>query len=279
MDRFEKSVICVGALTSFFGVFLASAVSIALPDIGAEFGMTDVAQNYVTLTFLLAVAALTIPAGFVSGKFGVRKMMCFGIAVYVISSIVAIFSISQEMFIACRLFQGLGCAFLDVGSIALVTCAFEPEVRGKALGLTVVGAYLATSLAAPLGGFLNTMWGWRSIFCFGVPFLAICLILLVTVINKEWSEYANIPIDIKGCVLYVIGIVLAIFGFTMLTEPFGLIVMIIGILLIVVFILVELRVKFPAFDVRLFKNPKFASANFAALSGYLATMAITTIIN
>ena len=44
MDRFEKSVICVGALTSFFGVFLASAVSIALPDIGAEFGMTDVAQ-------------------------------------------------------------------------------------------------------------------------------------------------------------------------------------------------------------------------------------------
>lgn len=52
-----------------------------------------------------------------------------------------------------------------------------------------------------------------------------------------------------------------------------------GVIIIALFVLVELRQKYPVFDVKFFKNSKFSSANFAALCAYLATFAVTTIVN
>ena len=279
MDSFEKMVLFVAALTSFFAVFLAGAVMIIVPTLATEFGMNDIVQNYVSVIFLLAVAAVTVPAGQISGKYGIKRTMLIGIIIFIISSIVCIFSVSQYMFLACRVFQGIGAGFINVAAVAMVVSAFKPEERGQALGLTVVGVFLATSLSSPIGGFLNTLLGWRSIFYISIPFLIICMALLAVKIDKEWAEFADYPVDLKGCILYAVGIVLFIIGFTMLNQLIGVILTVVGLILIAVFVITELKVKYPVFNVRLFKNPKFASANFAALSGYLATMAITTIIN
>lgn len=279
MNAFEKYVLVIAALTSFFTVFLSSAVMISVPSLAAEYGMSNIVQNWVTMLFFLAVAAVTVPAGQISGKFGLKKTMVFGMALYIISSIVCVFSVSQEMFLICRIFQGVGAGFLNVASMAMVVSAFKPQDRGQAIGLTVVGVYLATSLSPVIGGFLNFSLGWRSIFYFTLPFLFLCLGLLIAKINKEWVTFKDAKIDTKGSVLYSIGIVLFIFGFTMLNEPLGIALTVIGLVLIAIFIMVELKVKVPVFDVRLFKNSKFSSANFAAVCAYLATFAIVTIIN
>lgn len=279
MNSLEKYVLFIAAVTSFFAVFLSSAVMISVPSLAVEFGMSNIVQNWVTMLFFLAVAAVTVPAGQLSGRFGLKKTMIFGMVLYIVSSIVCVFSISQEMFLICRIFQGAGSGFLNVAAMAMVVSAFKPQDRGQAIGLTVIGVYLATSLSPVIGGFLNFSIGWRSIFYFTLPFLFICLALLVTKINKEWITFKDAPIDIKGSILYSIGIVLFIFGFTMLNEPLGIALTVIGLILIAIFVMVELKIKVPVFNVRLFKNTKFSSANFAAICAYLATMAIVTIIN
>lgn len=279
MNKLEKYVLVIAAVTSFFTVFLSSAVMISVPSLALEFGMSNIVQNWVTMLFFLSVAAVTVPAGQISGKFGLKNTMIFGMILYILSSVVCVFSISQDMFLICRIFQGIGAGFLNVAAMAMVVSAFKPQDRGEAIGFTVVGVYLATSLSPVIGGFLNFSLGWRSIFYFTIPFLLICLALLITQINKEWKTFENEPIDIKGSVLYSMGIVFFIFGFTMLNKPSGLTVTILGLILIAIFVLVELKVKMPVFNVKLFKNTKFASANFAALCAYLATFAIVTIVN
>ena len=277
--KLEKIVLIVATLTSFFTVFLSSAVMVAVPSLASEFGMSNIIQNWVTMLFFLAVAIFTIPAGQLSGKFGLKKSMVFGSAVYILSSIVAVFSINSEMFLICRLIQGIGVSFLNVASMAMVVSAFSPQERGKAIGINVTGVYLATSTSPVIGGFLNFQFGWRSIFLTSVPFLILILVLLISQIKEEWITMGEFPIDWKGCIVYSLGILLFIYGFTRLDESIGIILTVVGIIVLGLFVALELREKYPVFDVKFFKNPKFSSANFAALTAYLATFAVTTIVN
>ena len=193
--KLKNIVLIVATLTSFFAVFLSSAVMVAVPSLASEFGMSNIVQNWVTMLFFLAVAIFTIPAGQLSAKFGLKKSMVFGTAVYIISSIVAIFSINSEMFLLCRLVQGIGVSFLNVASMAMVVSAFDPQERGKAIGINVTGVYLATSTSPVIGGFLNFQFGWRSIFLTSVPFLVLILILLIVEVKEEWATMADVPID------------------------------------------------------------------------------------
>ena len=277
--KLEKIVLIVATLTSFFTVFLSSAVMVAVPSLASEFGMSNIIQNWVTMLFFLAVAIFTIPAGQLSGKFGLKKSMVFGSAVYILSSIVAVFSINSEMFLICRLIQGIGVSFLNVASMAMVVSAFSPQERGKAIGINVTGVYLATSTSPVIGGFLNFQFGWRSIFLTSVPFLILILVLLISQIKEEWITMGEVPIYWKGCIVYSLGILLFIYGFTRLDESIGIILTVVGIIVLGLFVALELREKYPVFDVKFFKNPKFSSANFAALTAYLATFAVTTIVN
>ena len=277
--KLEKIVLIVATLTSFFTVFLSSAVMVAVPSLASEFGMSNIIQNWVTMLFFLAVAIFTIPAGQLSGKFGLKKSMVFGSAVYILSSIVAVFSINSELVLICRLIQGIGVSFLNVASMAMVVSAFSPQERGKAIGINVTGVYLATSTSPVIGGFLNFQFGWRSIFLTSVPFLILILVLLISQIKEEWITMGEVPIDWKGCIVYSLGILLFIYGFTRLDESIGIILTVVGIIVLGLFVALELREKYPVFDVKFFKNPKFSSANFAALTAYLATFAVTTIVN
>ena len=197
--KLENIVLIVATLTSFFTVFLSSAVMVAVPSIALEFGMSNIVQNWVTMLLFLVVAIFTIPAGQLSGKFGLKKSMVLGSALFIISSIVAIFSISSEMFLICRVFQGIGVAFLNVASMAMVVSAFSPQKRGQAIGINVTGVYLATSTSPVIGGFLNFQFGWRSIFWVTVPFLILILGLLITQIDKEWITMADVDLDWRKC--------------------------------------------------------------------------------
>ena len=168
---FEKIVIFVSFITSFFAVFLSNGIVIGVPAIAREFAMNNVIQNWVPTIFFLVVAVFTVPAGQISGKFGVKKSLICGLILYLIASIGAVFAFSTESFLFCRVLQGAGVAFVNVSAMAMVVQAVRPENRGKAVGFTVTGVYLATSLSPVICGFLVYNFGWRSMFYFVIPFL------------------------------------------------------------------------------------------------------------
>lgn len=278
-SRLENYVLFVATLTGFFTVFLSSAVMIAIPTLASEFEMSNIVQNWVTTIYLLALAIVTVPAGQISGKYGLKKTMVMGLILFTITSAAIMFSTSQDMFLILRIFQGIGAGFVTVASMAMVVSAFKPENRGKALGINVIGIYLASSLSPVIAGFLNYDFGWRSIFLFTLPFLVLCIVLLITKVGKEWKTLADVPIDKKGAILYSFGMLLFIFGFTTLNQSYGYIVSIIGLFVLLSFIFMDKKVKNPVFDVDLFKNVKFASSNIASLCAYFAIFATITIIN
>ena len=275
----ETIVIAVSFITSFFAVFLSNGIIIGVPAIAQEFAMNNVIQNWVPTIFFLVVAVFTVPAGQISGKFGVKKTLLAGVILYLLASIGACLSFSTETFLIFRILQGAGVAFLNVSAMAMVVQAVKPQNRGKALGFTVTGVYLATSLSPVICGFLVQNLGWRSMFYFVIPFLVLCIILMVLKIDGEWKTYEKDKIDKIGSILYGIGILAFIYGFTTLTTTNGLLITVAGVILLIIFAAYELRQKSPVFNMHLFKNKKFTSSNIAALCSYIAVMVITTILN
>ncbi|MCQ2970552.1 Major Facilitator Superfamily protein [Methanobrevibacter gottschalkii] len=277
--EFETYVIFVSFITSFFAVFLSNGIIIGVPAIAQDFAMNNVIQNWVPTIFFLVVAVFTVPAGQISGKFGVKKSLLAGITVFLLGSIGACLAFSTESFLIFRIIQGAGVAFLNVSAMAMVVHAVKPQNRGKALGFTVTGVYLATSLSPVICGFLVHNLGWRAMFYFVIPFLVLCIILLILKIPQEWKTYQHDTIDKVGSIIYAIGILLFIYGFTTLITTNGKILTVTGIILLVIFGAYELRQKSPVFNMNLFKNKKFTSSNIAALCSYLAIMVVTTILN
>lgn len=278
MER-KNLLLLICTVLSFFTVFAVNAVTIVIPTIAAEYHMSNIMQNWITIIFLLVVAVLSVPAGQITGKYGLRKVTIISTILFIIISIVNVLVTSQEQFLACRLILGIALAFINVTSMAMIVSAFPPEERGTALGINITGVYIGLSLSPVLGGILNYNLGWRSVVLFGVPFLFVILALLLTTIKDEWITFEGIPIDIKGALSYGVGMALFMYGFTILNTQMGMILTVLGVIILIVFAVIEMRQDHPVFDIRFFKNHKFLSANFASLCAYLATYAVTTILN
>ena len=278
MDK-KNLLLLICTVLSFFTVFAVNAVNIVIPSIAAEFHMSNIVQNWVTIIFLLVVAVLSVPAGQISAKYGLKKVTNISIILFIIISIINVLVTSQEQFLACRFILGISLAFINVTSMAMIVNVFPPEERGKALGINITGVYVGLSLSPVIGGIMNYNLGWRSVVLFGVPFMLVILALLLTKISDEWSSFENMPLDFKGSLTYGIGIVLFMYGFTILNTQLGVILTILGVVILILFGLIELRRAYPVFDIKFFKNHKFLSANFASLCAYLATYAVTTILN
>lgn len=275
----ENLILLICSVLSFFTVFAVNAVTVVIPTIAGEFQMSNIVQNWVTIIFLLVVAVMSVPGGQISGKYGLKKVTVLSIVLFIIISIVNVLVTSSEQFLACRLILGISLSLINVTSMAMVVSAFKPEERGKALGINITAVYIGLSLSPFLGGILNYNLGWRSVVLFGVPFLFVILALLLFKVKDEWITFENVSIDFKGSVIYGIGMVLLLYGFTILNQTLGVILTVLGIVFLIGFGMIELKQENPVFDIRFFKNRKFLSANFASLCAYLATYAVTTILN
>ena len=257
----EKSVILLAAVVSFVTAFLAN-ISVALPLIARELSMSNIVQNWVATIFLLAIAALSIPLGKYTSKYGLKRSLFIGIIVTMVGVIISCFSFTSELLLFSRVVQGIGTAFINV--------------RGQALGLNIAGVYIGLSSAPVIGGIVIYWLGWQSIFYCMLPFLIFAAYLCYE-LKDEWTMYDG-TIDKFGSIVYMLGILLFVYGFTVINTGLGKLLLLVGLALLICFAYIELRVDNPVFEVRLFKNARFSSSNLASLISYLATFVITYIV-
>ncbi|MDR0900065.1 MAG: MFS transporter [Methanobrevibacter sp.] len=278
-DSNKKFVIIAASIAAFLVAFSASSITVALPPLAIEFSIDAILQNWVATSFLLSIAVFSVPFGKLSGKFGLKKTFILGILIFAIASIGAVFSFSAYSLIFFRVVQGLGSAILNVTSLAMITESLPPKERGKGIGINISSVYVGLTLAPVIGGILTYNFGWQSIFLISIPFLIITTVITIWKIPEEWTTGIGEKFDYLGTIIYTIAILLLIYGFTIMHQLNGVIILIIAIILFAIFAWWELRNKFPVFNVKLFKNPKFTSSSLASLISYLATFVVTYIIN
>jgi EmrB/QacA subfamily drug resistance transporter len=242
-------------------------VSIAVPQIQKELGLTSTGVQWAVNGYLLSLAALFAFGGRLADTVGHRKMVTLGVIIFAAASAMCGLtpkgSLAEAWIVTFRVVQGAGGAIMFPAALAIVVQTFAMRERGKALAIFFGIAGGLTAIGPVLGGYL-TEWTWRAIFWVNIPVAVIALVLIV--ISKPVTEHVPARIDYRGLVLIAAGVALSVFGFQQSTvwgwsNPGIGISIALGLALIVTFYYVEKKTDSPLMRVSIFSNRAFFVEN------------------
>jgi MFS transporter, DHA1 family, multidrug resistance protein len=162
----------------------AFAIDIMLPglqQIGQSLGEADENRRQLVIpAYMLGFGVLQLVFGPLADRFGRKKPLLFGIAVYALAALAANFVTSFDALVALRFLQGAGAAASAVIAIALVRDTFVGDQMAKTLSLVFMVMMVSPILAPGLGQFLMTIMEWRGLFAFmaGLGLIVMAWIIL-----------------------------------------------------------------------------------------------------
>ncbi len=266
-----------------------SILLISLPDIFRGISLNPLTPSntsyflWVFMGFLLVTAVLVVSLGRVGDMFGRVRMYNLGFAVFTLFSILLSVTwltgaAGALWIIIMRVFQGVGGAFLFANSSAILTDAFPPDERGKAMGINGVAAVSGAFLGLVLGGVLAPV-EWRLVFLVSVPFglfgTAWAYLML-----KDNGVRVPAKIDWRGNAAFAVGLVSLLTGIiysllpygghpTGWTNPWVLVAIFGGLAILGLFVYIETKQPQPMFRLNLFRIRAFTAGNVAGLLGAL----------
>ena len=155
------------------GIFLAtidgSIVNVALPTLTTELATDFATVQWVVLAYLLTITTLQAIVGRLADMYGRKVFYNSGFVVFTIGSLLCGLAPTVGWLIAARVVQGVGAALILALGLAIVTEAFPPGERGRALG--VAGSIVSIGIVTgpTLGGLIIENLSWHWIFFVNVP--------------------------------------------------------------------------------------------------------------
>ncbi len=206
------SVLTILALgtSSFLVLFDVTAVVITMPGIVKDLNFGVAGFAWIIDAYSLALTSALLASGALADRFGRRRSMLAGNAVFLLASLACGFATSGLTLFAARALQGIGAAFMTTGALALVGSTFPNAGQlARAFGIMGVISGVAMALGPTLGSFLASWFGWRWIFFANVPF-CVALALAVPRLVAETRDPEGRPLDPVGVALLTISLGLAI---------------------------------------------------------------------
>lgn len=273
-------VLIISTATAFIMPFLVAAINVAIPIIRRDFAMEAWVMAWVGTIYFLSIAMVQVPFGRLADIHGRKKFFVIGLLVNILAAVLGVFANSIALLFTSLALMGAGSGIMFNNSISILTSVFPSESRGRVLGISTAGTYVGLSVGPYVGGLLTQAFGWQSIFGLA-GFLSLVLLALVFYALKgEWREARNEKFDYVGSITYAVSIALFIYGFASLPAAYGFGVFLAGAAGLIAFARWEARTRSPIFDLSLFsKNRVFFFSNLAILISYIATFAVSFLLN
>ena len=256
-----------------------TVVNVALPSIQRDLDTSIAGLEWIVNGYTLSFAVLLAVGGRMGDIFGRRKMFIFGVIVFTVASTTAGLAPSNFALVASRVLQGVGAAFMMPGTLSIITDAFPPSERGKAIGTWAGVSALALAIGPVLGGFLTEYVSWRAIFYINLPVGVLAVLAALFVVRESRDTTVGRRVDVLGVGILTVGLtamVLALiegnsWGWDSLAV-LGLIAF--SVVSLAWFVLVELRVKAPIVEFSLFNSRNFIGSVTVAFIISFAMMGV-----
>jgi EmrB/QacA subfamily drug resistance transporter len=262
----SRWVLALASAASLMVALDTLVVSTALTTIRTDLGASLAALEWTVNAYNLSFAVLLMTGAALGDRFGRRRGFTLGLAIFVAGSAACALAPSAGALIAARAVQGAGAALVMPLGMALVSSAFAPERRGRALGVYFGVTGLAVASGPVVGGAITQGLAWEWIFWLNVP-LGLALLPLIPRRIRE-SHGPDGALDLVGLALVgvaafgvVWGLVrgnLAGWGSAEVVLAFA-----VGAGSGVAFVWWERRVPDPMLPLRYFRSPAFAAGNAA----------------
>jgi EmrB/QacA subfamily drug resistance transporter len=248
-----------------------TAINVAVPAIGAQLAMDLGSQQWIVLSYSLALASLYLVAGALSDRLGRRRMFVLGTVGFAAASALGGIAPNADVLLVARVLQGAAGALLTTGSLSLLRSTFG-AASGRAIGIWTAGTGAVSLAGPPLGGALVEWASWRWIFFLNVP-------LAAGAVYFAWlgrgaatrGEQTTSRLDILGAALVAVALGFLTYGLVQAGDQgflaagwaFGL-----GAAALGGFLVRELRARTPLMPLSLFRDRAFTLVNVATLLVY-----------
>jgi EmrB/QacA subfamily drug resistance transporter len=262
----QRWTLVLTAVASLMVVLDALVVSTALTSIQADLGASIEQLEWTVNAYVLSFAVLLMTGAALGDRYGRRRVFVAGLGLFAAASMACALAPNVGWLIAARVLQGAGAALLMPLALALLSAAFPPQLRPKALGIFAGVSGLAVALGPLLGGVVVEGISWPWIFWLNVPIALLLIPLSLTRIEESFG--ADTGIDVPGLAL-VTGAAFGLVWGLVRANSAGweslevTLTLALGLLLASAFVIWELRTREPMLPMRLFRSRAFSAGNAA----------------
>jgi EmrB/QacA subfamily drug resistance transporter len=240
-------------------------VAVTLPSIARDLGANFADIEWVVSAYMLAFAALLLPAGSLADRFGRKKTLLCGLGIFILASLGCGAAPNALFLDIARACKGIGAALLLTSALATIGHTFHDEVeRAKAWAFWGACMGVAMTAAPTVGGLITQYIGWRWIFYLNLP-VGLLLMLMVQRCVPESRDTLAARLDPWGSLAFSSSLLCLIWGLieanrigwnSSLTAArlLG------GVALLGLFVLIERAQQRPMVDLTLLRHPRFISA-------------------
>ena len=254
-------------LATFMEVLDTSVANVSLPHIAGSLSASVDEATWVLTSYLVSNAIVLPSTGWLTSRFGRRRVLLTCIAIFTLASVVCGASTSLAMLIVARVVQGAGGGALQPISQAVLLESFPPQRRGPAMAAYGMGVIVAPIIGPTLGGWITDNYSWRWIFYINLPVgVAALLMCNLFVEDPPYLRQLGKPkMDFIGFGLMAIGLASLQVMLDKGEEADWLAANYIRWLLVATivglgaFVVRELVTEHPLVDLRIFKDRNFAA--------------------
>ncbi|MCX4846606.1 MFS transporter [Streptomyces sp. NBC_00893] len=259
-------VICLAQLT----VLLDNTVlNVAIPSLTQELDASTADVQWMINAYSLVQSGLLLTAGSSADRYGRKKMLITGLALFGIGSLVAGLAQTSAQLIAARAGMGIGGALLTTTTLAVIVQIFDDSERVKAIGIWSTVSSLGFAVGPLIGGVMLDHFWWGAIFLINIPVAVIGLVAVARLVPESRSAVGERP-DLLGALLSTIGMASVVYAIISgpghgWTSGQVLLTAFVGVAVLTGFVLWELHIPHPMLDMHFFRNQKFVGAVAGAI--------------
>lgn len=241
----------------------STIVHTALPTIKRVFEMSESQSLWVADAYLVLFGGLLLLSGALGDRFGRRRLLVIGLAVFTVASIAVAFSPNAEALILGRGLQGIGGALVLPQGLSTLTAVFPRKDRGKAFGIWAGSMGVGMAIGPFVGGTLVDEIGWSAVFWVPAPLAALALVGLILVPSTK--SVLHTRLDMPGAVTGTVGMLAMVYSIIEgiprgWDDPLILATISLAIISLTAFILIERRTEQPLMPLGFFKQRDFVGA-------------------
>ncbi|MEV7008146.1 MFS transporter [Streptosporangium sp. NPDC051022] len=241
-------------------------LNLAIPSLMKELGASPADIQWIINAYMLAFAGVLLTVGALSDRYGRRRFLVIGLALFGGASLIATFAQTPAQLIACRALMGFGGSFLMPSTLSIIMNVFDQSEQRKAIAAWS-SVLMAGGIAGPsLGGFLLDHYWWGSVFLINVP-ISVLAIAAALLLMPESRGQAR-PVDIVGALLSTGGMVALVWAIISIPErgwtaPAVLAAGLVAVVLLTAFAFWERRNPHAMLPLGLWRDRNFSGASFS----------------
>lgn len=188
-----------------------SSLNVAIPSVVRALKASHTEQLWILDSYAVAFAGLLLFAGALGDRYGRKKALLAGLAIFGTFAIVAGFSDRASLVIVARSAMGLGAALVMPATLSFITVVFPPEERGKAIAIWAGFAGAGGVIGLLSSGLLLERFSWGSVFFVNVPLVVLAFVTVARFVPASRDDERH-PLDPLGALMSIGGLVSLVFG-------------------------------------------------------------------